>query len=150
MTAPSEWLPLLPEVLVKAARSPFDARLLLYRLVLADELTVRLKQRHLLGQEEGNAIIWIAHRVLNNLPLEPGFYGNVMVITEDQLNNSMLSNADVVICGRNATREKFNKYIRREIVGFTGQLPVHGERMICRKNNWQIDADGINLANGLI
>lgn len=108
----------------------------------------RLNQ--IMRQKEGNAIIWIAHRVLNNLPLEPGFYGNVMVITEDQLNNSMLSNADVVICGRNATREKFNKYIRREIVGFTGQLPVHGERMICRKNNWQIDADGINLANGLI
>ncbi|MBP7980254.1 MAG: M48 family metallopeptidase [Tolumonas sp.] len=51
-TAPGEWLPQLPEPLVRAARSPFDARLLLYRLVLASDLTIRLKQRHLLGQEE--------------------------------------------------------------------------------------------------
>lgn len=63
MTAPSEWLPLLPEALVKAARSPFDARLLLYRLVLADELTVRLKQRHLLGQEEPAVLALTQHTI---------------------------------------------------------------------------------------
>ena len=63
MTAPSEWLPLLPESLVKAARSPFDARLLLYRLVLADELTVRLKQRHLLGQEEAAVLALTQHAI---------------------------------------------------------------------------------------
>ena len=51
-TAPNEWLPRLPPELVAAARSPFDARLLVYRLVLASDLTIRLKQRHLLGQEE--------------------------------------------------------------------------------------------------
>lgn len=51
-TAPNEWLPRLPPELVTAARSPFDARLLIYRLVLASDLTTRLKQRHLLEQEE--------------------------------------------------------------------------------------------------
>ena len=50
-TAPSEWLPLLPDALVKAARSPFDARFLLYRLVLADEQPTRRIQRDLLGPE---------------------------------------------------------------------------------------------------
>ena len=63
MTAPSEWLPLLPEALVKAARSPFDARLLLYRLVLADELTARLKQRYLLGQEEAAVLALTQHTI---------------------------------------------------------------------------------------
>lgn len=104
----------------------------------------------IMRQEEGNAIVYFAKRLLEGLPMEPGIYGNVLCIEDDKLNNSMLSNAQVIICGRNATREKFNKYIREQIVGFHGQLPNHGERMICRKNNWQVDADGINLANGLI
>ena len=51
-TAVSDWLPKLPAPLVTAARTAFDARLLIYRLVLASDLTTRLKQRHLLGQEE--------------------------------------------------------------------------------------------------
>lgn len=63
MTAPGEWLPLLPEALVKAARSPFDARLLLYRLVLADELSVRLNQRQLLGQEEPAVFALTQHAI---------------------------------------------------------------------------------------
>jgi hypothetical protein len=52
ITAPNEWLPLLPPALVQAARSPFDARQLFYRLLLADDQATQLKQRQLLEQEE--------------------------------------------------------------------------------------------------
>jgi len=115
---------------------------------LYDGKIYRLTQ--IMRQSEGNAIVYFANMLLQGKRLEPGLYGNVVVIEENQLTQTMLSNASVIICGRNATREKFNDYIRKTIIGFTGKLPVHGERMICRKNNWQIDADGINLANGLI
>ena len=64
-TAISDWLPKLPEPLVTAARSPFDARLLIYRLVLATDLTTRLKQRHLLGQEE-SAVLALAQYIIPN------------------------------------------------------------------------------------
>jgi Zn-dependent protease with chaperone function/NADH:ubiquinone oxidoreductase subunit len=59
MTAPNEWLPLLSAPLVQAARSPFDARQLLYRLVLADDQETQLKQRQLLEQEE-TAVLTLA------------------------------------------------------------------------------------------
>ncbi|MBB6054589.1 M48 family metallopeptidase [Tolumonas osonensis] len=64
-TAISDWLPKLPEPLVTATRSPFDARLLIYRLVLATDLTTRLKQRHLLGQEE-SAVLALAQYIIPN------------------------------------------------------------------------------------
>jgi uncharacterized tellurite resistance protein B-like protein len=63
MTAPSEWLPLLPTPLVTAARSPFDARLLIYRLVLADEPTIRLAQQHLLEQEASAVLALTSHAI---------------------------------------------------------------------------------------
>ena len=37
----------------------------------------------------------------------------------------------------------------RKMYGFEGNLPKYGERVICRKNNWDISIDGIALANGL-
>lgn len=114
------------------------------------------KVRHLtqiMRQNEGSAIVYIANRILGGQKIEPGFYGNVCVIYDYQLNDSILLNSEVVICGKNVTREKFNKYIRKKLFSITeaeGKLPTHGERVVCRKNNWQVDANGINLANGLI
>ena len=34
--------------------------------------------------------------------------------------------------------------------GFTNPTPNLGERLVCRKNNWQIESGGINLTNGLV
>jgi exodeoxyribonuclease-5 len=104
----------------------------------------------IMRQKEDSAIIWIADRILQGYKVEPGFYGNVFVIYDNQLTDSMIANSEVIICGKNATREKFNKYIRKNLFSIDSKLPSHGERVVCRKNNWQVDANGINLANGLI
>lgn len=104
----------------------------------------------IMRQAKKSAIIVLGNQLLEGIPIEPGIYGNVLCIEDTQLTKSMLLNAEVVICGKNKTRNKFNKYIRQNLLGINSTLPVHGERLICRKNNWQIDADGINLANGLI
>ena len=29
-------------------------------------------------------------------------------------------------------------------------MPEYGERVVCRKNNWKIESNGINLTNGLL
>ena len=97
-----------------------------------------------------SGVIYLAHQVLAGKVPQPGMYGQVLVVYDDEINDHMLSNSEVVICGKNITRERFNKYIRSRILGISGQLPVHGEKLVCRKNNWNLDADGINLANGLI
>lgn len=61
----------------------------------------------------------------------------------------MLAYSPVVLCGKNATRDRFNQYIRQSVRGFSGSLPNMGEKIICRKNNWAIEQSGISLTNGL-
>ena len=103
----------------------------------------------LMRQAETNPIIYIANRILNNLPIHCGYYGNdLLVITENDIIPDMFLYSNCICCGTNKTRESLNKMIR-EMKGFTTQLPSFGERVICRQNNWNIAIDGISLCNGL-
>lgn len=105
----------------------------------------------IMRQKPGSAILYVADRVLSGLPLYPGQYGNdVLVIEQKDLNDVMIANADIMICGFNRTREFYNDYYRSNILGVNTPLPLHGEKVICRKNNWNKSVDGISLANGLI
>lgn len=92
----------------------------------------------------------VSNIVYNNMPLSCGYYGDVLVIGEDQLTPDMILSSDMVICSKNATRDKMNKYIREELYGINSKLPQYGERVVCRKNNRFIEMDKINLANGLV
>ena len=103
----------------------------------------------IMRQAEGSPIVYLANRAIKGLPIHTGNYGNVLVITEDELNDYMLRSSPVLLCGKNATRDKYNEYIRRSVYGYKGDLPCTGEKVICRKNNWAIDVGGISLTNGL-
>jgi exodeoxyribonuclease-5 len=100
-------------------------------------------------QSEWSSIVKLAYNVLNGFPISNGYYGDVLVINEDELTDQMIMSSDVVICSKNATREFYNNKIRK-IYGFNGKTPQYGERVICRSNNKDEIVDGINLANGLI
>lgn len=106
----------------------------------------------IMRQREDSAIIYLAHKALREEPIDTGLYGNVWVLYEDQLTDAMLADAEVVICGKNATREKYNSRIRTGILGINPRdlLPHYGEKVVCRKNNWSIESNGVNLVNGLI
>ena len=56
----------------------------------------------------------------------------------------------IIICARNDTREMVNENYRKNLLKLHSLIPLAGERMICRKNNWSIESEGINLVNGLI
>ena len=101
-------------------------------------------------QAENDGIFYVSERARLGLPIHKGFYGNALVIDEDELTDDMIRYSDVVICSKNKTREYFNNHIRHNILGIKQDLPVRGERMICRNNNWIIEVDGINLVNGLM
>lgn len=106
----------------------------------------------LMRQAENDPIVYLANRVLAGLPIHNGLYGNnVLVINDNELCPELFNYADVVLTGYNITREYINNYIR-QLAGFDrhGILPVSGERMICRQNNWEIEnAEYIPLVNGL-
>ena len=101
-------------------------------------------------QKLNSGILYIADRARKGLPIHTGYYGDCIVIDESDLNDYMISKSDIIVCGTNASREKFINRVRRDILKITSDLPTFNERVVCRKNNWNIDVEGINLANGLI
>ena len=104
----------------------------------------------IMRQAENSGIIYLSVRAKNDLPIHYGMYNEVMVIDQEDLTDLHLSSADMVLCGRNATRNKYNDIIRRRILGRNEILPVYGDKLVCRKNNWGLQCNGINLVNGLI
>lgn len=104
----------------------------------------------IMRQAEGNTIIAFSQLAIKGREIPIGHYKNVDVIYQDQLTDEMIANSRVVIVGKNATRDEFIHHIREDMLNFHGDLPHYGERLVCRKNNWNIAAGGINLTNGLL
>lgn len=100
-------------------------------------------------QNAGSSIPYIADRILKGLPIHKGFYGDVLVIEESELTDQMYLNSDIILCGKNNTRDHINKKIRHDLLRIDSDIPLYGERVVCRKNNWNVEIDGINLTNGL-
>lgn len=104
----------------------------------------------LMRQSEQDPIVYLARRARRGLPIEPGLYGNRVLVTyDDEFDNDIIPGADIVICGKNSTREQINQMVRKNYIHTDSPTPIYGERMICKKNNWEIVNDGIALANGL-
>ena len=101
-------------------------------------------------QKANDPILYLADRAIKGLPIQKGYYGNVLVISRSELTNEMISASNIVIAGKNLTREGINKRVREEILHVNSDLPVMGEKLICRKNNWNLSLGGISLTNGLI
>ena len=105
----------------------------------------------LMRQEANSPIVYIANRILDGLPIHKGNYGGrVLVIEEDELVPEFFRYSDMILAGTNATRDRWNTSIRKDIWGFDTDLPMFGERMICRRNNHTIEIDSVELANGLL
>lgn len=105
----------------------------------------------IMRQAENSPIVYLANRATLGLPIQYGVYGNTLVIDETQLNSDMLTRTNILLCGKNATKDSFNAMIRPLKTGCKDlRYPIHNDQLICRKNNWKISCSGINLANGLI
>lgn len=104
----------------------------------------------IMRQAEGSAIIYLCQRAKRGYPIHTGMYGNnVLVITEDEVTPDMYLSSEVVLCGKNVTRERITTHIREDLLHKHSIMPDVGERLICRKNNWLTEVGGINLTNGL-
>jgi exodeoxyribonuclease-5 len=103
----------------------------------------------LMRQAEDNPIVYLSNRAIKGLPIHLGMYGNDVLVCRDiDFIPQMIGYSDVILCGTNKTRSAMNTYVRN-LAGFYGNIPHYGERVICRKNNWDVQVDGIALANGL-
>lgn len=106
----------------------------------------------IMRQAEGSPIVYLAQRASKNLPIHKGNYYGALVIGSDELNSQMLASTEILLSGKNKTREFYNNLIRKIKMGVDNEntVPVFGDILICRKNNWNICENGINLVNGLI
>lgn len=101
-------------------------------------------------QAEGSPIIHISHAILKNERLDYGNYGSSRIITPDEVRDEDYLNHEIVICGKNKTREEINNHIKRDILHKMLGQPSIGDKIICRKNNWaETIGNGIFLVNGL-
>lgn len=106
----------------------------------------------IMRQAEGNPIIYLSQLASRGDHIPYGKYGDkCYVIPKDLINDNMMLNADMIITPTNATRAKLNKYIREELRNIDSELPMEGEKLICRKNNrYRIIGDGVYLVNGML
>ncbi len=107
----------------------------------------------IMRQAKNSAIIYLCQRAKNGLPIHTGVYGNEVIVVEEKdfkpIAPFILPKAGVILCGKNETRERYTNYIRYDLLGKKGKLPDCGEKLICRINDWNMEAGGINLTNGL-
>ena len=104
----------------------------------------------IMRQSEGNPIIWLAQQVLKGEELKYGVYGNSAVIRKSDITDFHFRKSDIILTGTNRLRYNINNYCREQIKGIKKlEYPHIGEKIICRKNNWDRCIDGnIFMTNG--
>ena len=111
----------------------------------------------IMRQDEGSAIAYLAEKIRKGKPLkdDESYHDCIWQMNKSDLfNNLEIFNwADQFIAARNATVNSIN-HQGRQFFGRTGDLPVIGDKMICRRNSWDtMLLDGklpTALVNGLI
>ena len=107
--------------------------------------------RQIMRQQEGNPIIYLSQQIIAGKKLQHGVYGNSAVIYKSELNDFQLKNADIILTPTNKLRHQVNTMFREDFKQFKRlDMPYVGEKVICKKNNWDMCIDGgVYLTNGL-
>jgi exodeoxyribonuclease-5 len=85
-------------------------------------------------QAADNPIVRLSMTIRAGGRLERGVYGSSSVVSRDALDPALVTGADQVLVGMNKTRRAYNGRLR-QLRGFTGDLPVSGEKLVCLRNN---------------
>lgn len=102
-------------------------------------------------QAEDNPIIYLSQLARKGKAIPFGDYGSSRVIAWDDIQDDYLTQSDIIICGKNETRQNINDYYRHTILKKRQGVPSIGDKVICRQNNWQKEINGgIHLINGMI
>lgn len=94
-------------------------------------------------QAEGNPIITLATVVREGRDLTVGRYGDSQVLNLDQFDPDDVPEEQIIV-GMNRTRRRANDRRRRN-AGFDDPFPLVGDRLVCLRNNHDLD-----LLNGTI
>ena len=106
----------------------------------------------IMRQEEGNPIIYLSQKVLNEEPLIPGVYRDSYIIRKTDVQDYQLQHSKMILTGTNHLRHVINEKFRNDYFGYGDMdFPQLGEKVVCKKNNWdrQLGNSGIYLTNGM-
>ena len=104
----------------------------------------------IMRQAQDSGIIRLSMDIRSGNPLKLQKGNDVWVIEEKNVTERMLLGADIVICGRNDTRRKLNKQIRKlKWEDKYTDKPINGDKLICLKNSWDEVLEDIPLINGM-
>lgn len=110
--------------------------------------------KEIMRQQKDSNIIYLSQLAIHGIPIPYGVYGDdCVVIRKSEMTNEHLTQADMILCGTNRTRDTINTYIRRNICGIDSPNLQIGDKIICRQNEWDITLqsnDNIALVNGLV
>ena len=116
-----------------------------------DNPDIELKE--ITRQAKGDPIIYISQEIIKGNKLKLGKYGDSVLVT-NKFSDNLLIRADQVICNTNKKKLYLNKLIRK-IKGYNPQEVQIGDKVICRKNNWDLSEkdeilnEDIFMLNGL-
>ena len=85
-------------------------------------------------QAQDDPIVRLSMDIRAGKRLTPGTFGDTMIVTRATLDPQRILNADQILVGRNVTRRAYNQRMR-ERRGFTGTLPMQGDKLVCLRNN---------------
>jgi len=91
-----------------------------------------------------NDILELATNLREKIPLKVGHYGDVSIITPEELNSDMAMDADQILLGTNKKRHAINRRMR-QLHGYPENYPVAGDKIVCTRNE-----KAAGLLNGAI
>lgn len=105
----------------------------------------------IMRQKEGDPILFLADLARKGKEIPIGKYGDRCFVVDESLllHKQIYTKPDIVLCGKNKTRQNVNDIVRYDINKCKDSYPIIGDKMMCRKNNWSLEIDDIALINGL-
>ena len=104
----------------------------------------------IMRQAQDNPIIYLSQCVLKDIPIKYGEYGSSRVVDRLDVDKKLLTDYDIILCGKNKTREKINNEIRHNVLQIDRKEPVLGDKLLSKQNEWSYSVEGVYLTNGTI
>lgn len=104
----------------------------------------------IMRQSEGNPIIQLSQMILNDDYYDLGDYGKSKVVESIDFDKRLITDYDMILCGKNKTRDEMNNRIIHDILNKKSLVPFIGAKVVNRQNNWDVAVSGISLTNGLV
>ena len=89
-------------------------------------------------QAQESEIIRLTMDIRAGKPLAKFSGSEVMIVDQSEMRSGMLTWADQIICGKNATRFRINDTMRYDRWGTTDHTPMIGDRVVCNHNDWEM------------